>query len=202
MENPGYFLFNYPIFQNNNNYNYINETAIEIKLFTNSSFFSFSLSENIKLLNNIFGVEIIGIKIINFPDKIFSGIIIKSSSSIITKNMELNINDKLIFEPILTGAIPGKYILNFSIILKESSNANSFSDLTKYYGDTNSNNYEPKIFIGNVLKLIFTVECKDECRTCNQLNTDSNSFCVKCKDEFPYFFNEKSECKSECNNIY
>ena len=36
--------------------------------------------------------------------------------------------------------------------------------------------------------------------TCNQLNTDSNSFCVKCKDEYPYFFNEKSECKSECND--
>ena len=115
--------------------------------------------------------------------------------------MELNINDKLIFEPILTGAIPGKYILNFSIILKESNYTDSFSDLIKYYGNTNSSDYEPKIFIGNVLKLIFIVECKDECKTCNQLNIDSNSFCVKCKDEFPYFFNEKSECKSECNNI-
>ena len=110
-------------------------------------------------------------------------------------------NDKLILEPILTGAIPGEYILSFSIILKESNNTDSFSDLTKYYGETNSNNYEPTTFLGNVFKLIFIVECKDECKTCNQLNTDSNSFCVKCKDEFPYFFNEKSECKSECNNI-
>ena len=117
-EYPGYFLFNYPIFQNNNNYNYINETAIEIKILTNSSLYSFSLSENIILLNNIFGVEIIGIKIINFPDKILSGIIIKSSSSIITKNMELNINDKLIFEPILTGAIPGKIYSKFFYYFK------------------------------------------------------------------------------------
>ena len=200
-EYAGYFLFNYPIFKYDNNFNYINSTAIEIKLFSNSSSYSFSLSENIQLINNVFGVEIIGIKIINFPDKISSGITIKASNTLITKNFEIDINDQLIFEPFLTGAIPGKYILNFSIILKESTNPKSFSDLIKYYYYQSTNaNYQPKTFIGNVLKLIFTVECKDECKTCNQLNNNLNYYCVKCKEEFPYFFSENSACKSECND--
>ena len=116
---PAYTIFNFPNFKNNNNY--INNTSIEIKLFTDSYSYSFSLSENIILSNNIFGGEITGIKINNFPDKLTSGIIIKSSllNKVIAKNTQLSIDDQLIFEPFLTGAIPGKYTLYFSTILKE-----------------------------------------------------------------------------------
>ena len=201
-EYPGHLFFNYAIFKNESNYIYINDTTIEIKLFTNSSSYSFPLSEKMEIINNIFGVEIIGIKILNFDDKFVSGVLIQSSNSIISKNDELYINDQLIFEPFLTGAIPGQHVLTFSVILKESNDTESFADLTKNYNRNNDNNndYEPKTFIGNVLKIIFTVECKEECKTCHQYYTDSNYFCVKCKDEYPYFYYEKSECKSECND--
>ena len=199
-EYPAYTIFNFPNFKNNNNY--INNTSIEIKLFTDSSSYSFSLSENIILSNNIFGGEITGIKINNFPDKLTSGIIIKSSSlnKVITKNTQLNIDDQLIFEPFITGAIPGKYTLYFSTILKEADYqiAESFSDLTNYVGETS--NYESQTFTGNVLRIIYIVDCKEECKSCSRLNTDTNFYCVRCKDKYSYFFSENSECRSGCND--
>ena len=106
---------------------------------------------------------------------------------VIAKNTQLSTDDQLIFEPFLTGAIPGKYTLYFSTILKEPDyqTAESFSDLTNYVGETS--NYQSKIFTGNILRIIYIVECKEECKSCSRLNSETNFYCVTCKDEYPFF---------------
>ena len=168
IQYPGYLIFNFPNLINDENYIY--NTKIEIKLFEDSPSYSYTFPEII-VSNNIFREEIIGIKIINFPNKSSSGIIIKSINlnTEISIDDELNLNDLLTFEPSITGAFPKSNILYFSPIIQElnSSNAESLSDLTFYYGV--SNNYQSKTFIGNSFSLIYKVECHEKCKTCSQL---------------------------------
>ena len=140
-------MFNLPNYNNENDF--INNTKIEIKLFKNSTLYNFSLSE-ITMTNNLFGEEISGIKIINFKNISLSGVKINSSklNSELYIEEELDIEDQLIFYPSEKGAIPGKYLLYFSTIIKEPRNdiAESYSNMTKYYGSDTQNNYEPHIY--------------------------------------------------------
>ena len=190
IEYSGYTIFNFPNFKKDNNY--FNNTIIEIKLIFSNSSYLYSFSE-IELVNNIFSDEIEIIKIINFSDKNQSGVILKSfmTSSEISKNDILNINDQLVFEPIITGAIPGKYLLYFSPILKESNFENA--DYTLFYGNISQNNYEPKSFIGNTFKLIYEIECQENCKACNHK-------CVECKDEYPFISDNGQKCDNICDN--
>ena len=188
-ESPGYFLINFPNLNNENNY--LNNTYSEIKLFTNSSNYILSFPEII-LENNIFGGEIIKIKIVNFEDAYNSGVIITSSNldKEISINDELELNDQLLFEPNYIGAIPGEYILYYSPIIKESesNDINYNPDLIEYYGETTIN-YESKTFEGNIFRIIYSIECYEKCKTCNQLGSESFYYCVQCKDEYPYYVN-------------
>ena len=201
LEYPGYAIFNYPNLNNHNNY--INNTKIEIKLFTDLSCNSFSFLEII-MINNIFGEEIDKIKIINFTESSISGIKINSSNlnSELYINEELDIDDQLIFYPSESGAYPGKYILYFSPIIREPNNDDdeSFSDLIVCYGNTSQNSYEPKKYKGNTFRLIYEIECHEKYKTCSQLGTDSNYYCVKCSNEYPYKVNNGEKCDDKCDN--
>ena len=193
----GYTIFNFPNYKKNNNY--FNNTINEIKLFVSNSLYLISFSE-IELINNIFDDKIEKIKIIDFSEKYKSGVLLKSSitSSELSKSDILNINDQIVFEPTITGAIPGKYFLNFSLILKESNNENA--DYTLYYGSSSQTNYNPKTFNGNSFKLIYEIECHEKCKTCTQLGTDSCYYCAQCKDEYPYIINDCGKCENKCDN--
>ena len=204
LEFPGYIIFNFPNFISDNNY--INNTIKEIKLFVDSSTSNFNISENLQIVNNIFGQEIEGIKIINYSDKSKSGVLMRSFilNREITINDEIQINDIIIFEPSLTGAIPGKYILEFYPIIKESTNEifESLSDTTEFYGNIDENYfYQPKKFNGNILKIIYIVECYEKCKTCNQFGSDSFYYCIECKDEYPYNINNGEKCENICDNF-
>ena len=170
---PGYTLFNYPNFKNDNDY--INNTSKEIEIFIDSSSYSFSFEENIYLANDIFGEEIDKIKVINFEDKSNSGVIIKSLNleSEISINDELELNDTLIFEPNILGAFPGKYNIELLLILKELdyNEADSLAAETKYYGDTTAY-YQSTTFTGNIFKLIYEVKCYEKCKSCTQLGSE------------------------------
>ena len=196
-ESPGYFLINFPNLNNENNY--LNNTYSEIKLFTNSSNYILSFPEII-LENNIFGGEIIKIKIVNFEDAYNSGVIITSSNldKEISINDELELNDQLLFEPNYIGAIPGEYILYYSPIIKESesNDINYNPDLIEYYGETTIN-YESKTFEGNIFRIIYSIECYEKCKTCNQLGSESFYYCVQCKDEYPTNYNNGEKCICE-----
>ena len=200
-EYPGYNLFNFPNFNTENNY--INNTKIEIKLFINSTSYSLSFEE-IELSNNICGDSIDGIEIVNFTDTSLTGVKINSSklNSELYVEEELDIDDELILYPSETGAIPGKYILYFSPIIKEPNKtlAESFSDLTLYYGNVTQNDYVPQRYKGNVFILYYEIECHEKCKACSQLGSESNYYCVKCSDEYPYLINNGEKCENECND--
>ena len=195
---PGYTLFNFPNFKNDNDY--INNTSKEIEIFIDSSSYSFSFEENIYLANDIFGEEIDKIKVINFEDKSNSGVIIKSLNleSEISINDELELNDTLIFEPNILGAFPGKYNIELLLILKELdyNEADSLADETKYYGDTTAY-YQSITFTGNIFKLIYEVKCYEKCKSCTQLGSESFYYCIECIDTFPLNFNEGEKCICE-----
>lgn len=60
------------------------------------------------------------------------------------------------------------WFLIFSKILKESTNPESFPELIEYYNYQSTNvNYQPKAFSGNILKIIFIAEWKEECKIYN-----------------------------------
>ena len=197
LQYPGYLIFNFPNLINDNNYIY--NTKIELNLFEDSPSYLFSFPEII-FSNNIFGEEIIGIKIINFPNKLSSGIKIKSINlnSEISINDELNLNDSLAFEPSITGAFPKNNILYFSPIIKEltPSDIETLSDHTFYYGA--SNDYQEQTFIANSFRLIYKVECHEKCKTCSQQGSDSFYYCIRCVEEFPYNFNNGEKCLDTC----
>ena len=202
LQYSGYTIFNYPNFIDEEN-SYINNTLMKINLFIDSPLSQFSFSENIELANNIFGDKITKIKIIDFKDKTSSGITIKSLllNSEISKNNELDYNDHLIFESCETGAIPGNYILNISLVIQESNNDedNSYLIETKYYGDTDYS-YTPKLYNSNQLRLEYIVQCYEKCKTCRQIGTENNNYCVICKDDFPYNINNGEKCENQCHN--
>ena len=135
------------------------------------------------------------IKILNYADKSQSGVkILKSSNSELLESDILDINDQIIFEPVITGAIPGKYNLYFSPIIRPNYQN---SDLTLYYGNTNSN-YEIKPFIGNVFKLIYEVECYEKCKTCSQLGNEIFYYCIECKVKSLYITDNGQKCEDKC----
>ena len=192
---PGYTLFSFPNYMNNNNY--ANNTSKYIEIFIDSSSYSFSFQENILIINNIFGGKIEKIKIKYLEDKSNSGVIIKSSNlnSEISVNDELEFNDELIFEPIKSGAFPGKYLLEFNLILKDLDYnvGDSLADVVQYFGDT-TKYYQPKTFTGNTLKLIYQVKCYEKCKSCSQLGSESFYFCVDCLDQMPININNGEKC--------
>ena len=200
IEYPGYLLFNY---FNVTNQNKINNTFIEIKLFTDSTSFVFSFSENFEFVNNLFeGNE--KIKIINFVNKSSSGVILQSSllNSEISINDELNLNDNILFMPDINGAVPGEYILELVPIVNKIENK-YFENLLEFYGDYENyinNNENIEIFNNDIYKIIYIVEFNEKCKTCNQLGNDSFNYCELCPEEFPYIIINGKKCEDKCNN--
>ena len=194
----GYTIFNIPNFKKDNNY--MNNTLTKIELFKDSPSNIFSLNDNIDLLNNILGEEMIRIKISYFKDISSSGVMLKSSvlNREININDELELNDKIIFEPSKKGAFPNEYYLNFSTILKEQNNE-QFLVLTQYYGQ--DTNYQSKEIIGKKLIIVYKVECYEKCITCTQLGSESNYFCVQCNDDFPYNVNNGEKYDNICSKF-
>ena len=191
-EYPGYLFFGYPNLVSKDK---INITSIKIKLFIDSSEpYSYSLSDNFEIVNNIYGGEE-KIKILNFsaPDK--TGIIIKSSklNSEIFLNQLLDNDDKLIFEQSSEGIIPGNYILEFIPITKLSKDNNIYE--TFYYGNAKGIDFdEIEYFSNETYKLIYTIECYEKCETCNQLGNESFYHCVKCLNDKFIVVNNGEKC--------
>ena len=193
----GYFLLNYP---NITSINKVNYNEIEIKIFEGSQSYSFGISENLEFVNNIYGGEE-KIKIINF-DKSSSGIILSSYNlnNEISIDDEISISDKIIFQPSITGAVPGEYILEFCSITIYSDK-DSIADLIEYYPDDEYNEDLTQIITDEAFKIIYKVECFEKCETCRQLGNEDNYYCVKCKNTFPYNINNGEKCLDECPNF-
>ena len=185
-EYPGYIFFNYQSLKSEDT---IDWKTFKINLFENTSSYTFSFSENIELINNIYLGQI-KIKITNFTSPSISGVILKTSISDISEGDIINFEDSLIFEPESTGAHPGEYLLEFSPIVEEIDSS------TEKYGDYQESNFE-EIGVLSKFNLIYNVKCYEKCEACTQLDLNANEHCIKCK--FPYNFFE-GECKIICND--
>ena len=95
-----------------------------------------------------------------------------------------------------------QFCLNMSLIIQESYSEenNPYLIETKYYGDTDYS-YTPKLYNSNHLRLLYIVECNQKCKTCIQLGTGNNNYCVLCKEEFPYNINNGEKCDNKCEII-
>ena len=196
IQYPGYLFFNYPNITSDYK---INLTTINIKLFTNSSeSYLFNISDNLEILNNIFG-GIEKIKILNYPPSNETGILINSFelNSEISLDSILNINDTLIFEKDIDGAIPGNYTLEFipiTIITEESNN----SIQTDFYGNGEESDFSDiEVFSNETYKLIYNVECFEKCKTCSQLGNETFYYCVKCLEDNFHSINNGEKCICE-----
>ena len=185
-EYPGYIFFNYPIIKGEDK---IDWNTFKINLFENTSSYTFSFSENIELINNIYSGQI-KIKIFNFTSPSISGVLLKTSISDISEGDIINFEAPLIFEPESTGAYPGEYLLEFSPIVEEIDSS------TEKYGDYQESDFE-EIWVLSKFNLIYNVKCHEKCEACTQLDLNTNAHCIKCK--FPYNFSE-GECKIICND--
>ena len=106
--------------------------------------------------------EITKYKIVNFTEKDNTGVSIKSLllDKEIAIGDQLNINDKISFEPDSSGMIPGEYTLEYKPIIKEPDN--EVADYIQYYGNYNQDNYKPKEFLGSSFKIIYKVKCHEK----------------------------------------
>ena len=195
-EYSGYFLLNYP---NNTSINRINYKEIKITLFEDSNTYSFSIEENYRLINNLYGGEE-KIKIISFPNKSSSGIILSSNdlNREISINDELDKNDKILFKPGIIGAIPGEYILSFSLIVTYS-NEDSIADKIEYRGNNSMIN---EILYQSITDESFKIIYKVECHNYTYIDENGIFYCMdNCYDEhFKYIKNENDKyCLSSCS---
>ena len=190
---PGYIFFNYP---NITSENKKNRTTIEIKLFVNSpKSYYFSISENLEIINNLYG-GLEKIKILNYSPSSNTGVIIKSKklNSEISLNQNINMDDTLIFDQSSEGAFPGNYTLEF-IPITSITNENDNSIQTNYFGNAKENDFDGvETFSKEIYKLIYNIECYEKCKTCTQLGKASFYFCVKCVEQNFQSINNGEKC--------
>ena len=190
-EYPGYIFFNYPSIISENK---VDCKTIKINILEDSSSSSFYFPEHIKLTNNIYNGQI-KIKIIDFSSPNSSGVILKSSNSELSSGNIINYEDQLIFEPSITGAIPGEYFLEFSIYIEEIESS------TELYGEYQDDDFESIVsFSNSIFNLNYVVKCHEKCSSCKKLGDDTNYFCVKCINSFSYNINDGETCNDICNN--
>ena len=208
-------------------FSYINSTDSElISLNTNTilSLIDYINNENIE--NNIFGVDLYGIKILKFPSSNETGVYFfsKLENKIIYENDILKPEDEIYFVYDYNILKKGneKYTIEMAGIVqeKEYSNANVFTIHHQYYGNASPESYyKRKIYIGRTSFYNFTIpnslngnnnnSCRDYCKVCY------NNICIKCQDNYlliedtnicqiqvpneNFYFDEKYNIYKKCN---
>ena len=198
-EYPGYLFFNSSIIINENN---IDNKNIIIKLFEDSSNTNFIFSDYIKLLNNIFSLKY-KIKINNYTNESISGVKIKLGPSEINISDIINFNQQITFESNINGAIPGEYFMEFSILFEEEEEIID----EEFYGIYSENDFQDNDTISKYIfnldlnfTLTYIIECHEKCDTCNQIGTELNYHCIKCKNSIIYDINYGENCSINCND--
>ena len=211
-------------------FSYINSTdPIGIKnMFENQETHELELSKYINnslIENNLFGHELVGIKILYFYDILQSGIFLLSKN----KGTQININDTLTISDIIQfkinsnqGASFGNYYFEFAGVIQEPS---SYDELKKYarnnqylkqnlnqdlvaYNDESISDFDdsefylPLSYIGRSSIFNYTIEsCFKTCSNCNGILGDSNgNHCTKCNQYFSFIHEKGKKCLDFCDN--
>ena len=191
---PGYIIFSYP------NITKINEIIFS----SNKTEHTFPLKDNIEISNNIFGYEIIKIKINNFNDTNLSGISLFSSdtNSELSINQELDINDKIIFKKNIDEDNIGKYILELIPIIKvlDYEEYESLADQKYNFGEDQKNFYDNRNFNSRIINIYYIIE--NECDLAfHKLKTTSEKICYDVDfcylQNYKYYLYDKKQCTNE-----
>ena len=186
-------------------FGFVNTTEQEkydMKLKYNDSDSKIVLSEYInEIENNVFGYELIGVKILSLPSEEDAGYFINNiTNKKVAKDDIVDRNSELRF--ILSDKYKSEiYSIVFVGVVSEPSyeRMNNFSEeLLEYPLNSNvseQDSYEPQIFYGKKLNFKFRLsECFDSCATCTELSKDEdNQKCIKCRTGF-YFKEGTNNC--------
>ena len=191
---PGYIFFNYINIINENK---IDFRTIRINLSESSFLTTFSFTDNINIINNLYNGDI-KIKITSLPSSYETGIIFKSlnSNSIISNNDILNIVDSLIIDT--SCSLLGDYFIEFFPFSQEN-------DIEKeIYGDYQENNLEEQYiyYTKDNFKLIFSIDsCSSEqyIYNKNQQETYCLSSCNSYQKGKLYQDENEKICYNECS---
>ena len=135
------------------------DITVELKLKTNNRCIFFKVSDLVKLPNNIFGYELLGIKVLSLPDTYYLRLYSESST---TSNTPLRYYEIISISNKLRVEVREKLShANFVYvpIYQENQNFSEseiYTHYTKYYGEDPSNFYKPKTFDGKKGKIDFT----------------------------------------------
>ena len=194
-------------------FGFVNSTEQEIydmKLKYNNSDSKIVLNEYInEIENNVFGYELIGVKILSLPSEDDAGYFINNiTNKKIVKDDVVDRNSELKF--ILSNNYKSDiYSIIFVAVISEPSyeRMNNFSEEFLEY-PLNSNiseqdSYEPKIFYGKKMIFKFRLsKCFDSCETCTELSEDENNQkCIKCREGF-YFKEGTNNCYDKIDTKY
>ena len=197
-------------------FSYINSTDSELINLDINSFLKlkdYINDENIE--NNIFGVDLYGIKILKLPNSKVTGVYFfsKLKNQLIFENDILTPEDLVYFIYDYTSLKKGNeiYTIEMAGVVqeKEYSRALEFTIYNKFYGKNDSPEiyYKRKIYLGRSSFYNFTIPnalngnndntCKDNCKVCY------NSYCIKCQDGFN-LIEDTNICQAESpyNNYY
>ena len=196
-----------------NLFSYVNGT--DSSLINLGSNTVFKLSDYINegsIENNIFGVELYGIKILKLPN--CNGVYFFSNlkRNIIFENDILLPQDEIhfIYDNAILAIGTNIYTIEIAGVVKEQSYSESIKYTIKeeYYGvSPPSLYYQPEIKIGKTCFYNFTIRsrpnvnyensCTDNCKICYQ------SICIKCNDDYKLIIKNSNECiETNTNNNY
>ena len=161
--------------------------------------------------NNLFGYEILGVKILNLPDtyKVGGFVNYKDSYTLIKINDTIKVSSELRFTPSIN-AIYGNYSISFAGIVKEPSEqiAINIDDKSEYYPNNSTQyDYTLKTFMGKIFTYNFALnkiepKCFKNCEECLFISDDiENQSCLKCKPGF-YFINNTRNCFDKIESRY
>ena len=197
-------------------FSYINSTDSElIILETNTVLKLNNYINNGNIENNIFGVDLFGIKILKLPNSEEIGVYYfsKLKNNIIFENEILLAEDEIyfVYDNDKLNTVNGKYTIEMAGIVqeKEYSRAIEFTIHYEYHGnDSPELYYKRKINIGrtsfynftipNTLSGSYTDACGDKCKVCY------NNKCIKCKDSYKLMIdtNITNICQNESNDNF
>ena len=161
------------------------------------------LFKTMKIINNIFGYEIVEqIKLVSIPDEILFYNSVDNSRILNNENFDVNYylkqNEEIIKDNIY-------YYLDYQFIVKEPDYnrfySNTYAELIDGDIYSNMNDYfTSKFFYGRTNTLKFKL-CHQFCKTCKKIGISiNNQKCESCLDEYTYFSNDVNDERpySEC----
>ena len=159
--------------------------------------------------NNLFGYKLIGIKMIEIPNRIKCGYFINNDTNEIINEGDI-VNTDTILRFILERKvnIEGDFQIDFAGVVQEPSfyemndNAERVDVFPENNTESEKNFYTPKQLIGRVIYYKFEIRCYESCSGCYKFSNDPNDQqCINCKSKY-YFQENTYNCYQSLDGYY